>query len=66
MRAPPADLLEAPTQAAQDLVAGTGVAVDVAVEGVPRQLNALVREEIYWAARAALSMAVVASLIPEP
>jgi signal transduction histidine kinase len=54
---PPADLLEALTQAAQDLAAGTVVAVDVAVEGVPCQLNALVREEIYWAAREALSNA---------
>jgi signal transduction histidine kinase/ligand-binding sensor domain-containing protein len=54
---PPTDLVEVLTQAAKGLAAGTVVAVDVAVEGTPRKLNALVREEIYWAAREALSNA---------
>lgn len=51
---PPTDLVEALTKAAQDLAAGSAVAVHVAVEGVRRKLNALVRDEIYWAAREAL------------
>jgi signal transduction histidine kinase/ligand-binding sensor domain-containing protein len=54
---PPTDLVEVLTQAAQDLSAGTGVAAHVAIEGVRRKLNALVREEMYWASREALSNA---------
>ncbi|HJZ77767.1 MAG TPA: two-component regulator propeller domain-containing protein [Vicinamibacterales bacterium] len=50
----PLDLAQSFTDVGEQLAAGSRTTLNVAVEGPPRDLRALVRDEVYWIGREAL------------